>query len=98
MRKDRHRECQCRRRQQRYHPHVGPTIANVTPHIDGGRAKEVERRPEDAPGLVALTPGSPRGSGFSSFRDATLDDVMSIPKSSNIADLGTGERGLSGYP
>jgi hypothetical protein len=77
---------------------VGAEGANVTPHIDGGHAKEVEPWPEDAPGLVALILGSLRGPDFSTSQEATLDDVMSVPKSSNIADLGTRELGLPGYP
>jgi hypothetical protein len=59
--------------------------------------KETEPRPEYSPGPVALTPGSPRGPGFSPSWKAALDDVMSIPESSDIADLGTGELGLPGY-
>jgi hypothetical protein len=39
--------------------------ANMTPHIDGGRANEVEPRLEGAPDGAALIPGSPRGPGFS---------------------------------
>jgi hypothetical protein len=52
---------------------------------------------EDALGEVALAPGPPRGSGFSSPRGAASDHVMSIPGSFNIMDLGISELGLSGY-
>jgi hypothetical protein len=48
-------------------------------------------------GSVILTPGSLRGSDFSPSREAILDDVMSIPESSDVADLGTMELGLSGF-
>jgi hypothetical protein len=76
----------------------GATGANTTPRVDGGRAKEAEPRPEDAPSPVALTPGSPRGSGSSPSWETALDVVMSILGSSNIVNLGTGELELSGYP
>jgi hypothetical protein len=77
---------------------VGVAGANMTPHIDGDHVKEVEPWPEDAPGLVALTPGSLRGPAFSPSQEAALDDVKYVPGSSDIADLGTEELGLLGYP
>jgi hypothetical protein len=77
---------------------VGAEGANVTPHIDGGHAKEAEPWPEDAPGLVALILRSLRGPDFSTSQEATLDDVMSISESSNIADLGTRGAGAARIP
>jgi hypothetical protein len=79
-------------------PLVGVAGANATPHIDSGHAKEAEPQLEDVPGPVALTLGSPRGPSFNPSREAALDDVTFIPRSSDIADLGTGELGLPGYP
>jgi hypothetical protein len=79
-------------------PPVGVVGANATPCIDGGRAKEVEPRSEDAPGLVALTTGSLRGPSFGTSWEAILDDFMSIPRSSDILDLGIGDLGLSRFP
>jgi hypothetical protein len=79
-------------------PLVGVAGANATPHVDNGRVKEAEHRPEDVPGPVALTLRSLRGPGFSLSREASLDDVMSVPGFSDITDLGTGELGLLGYP
>jgi hypothetical protein len=58
--------------------------ANMTPHIDGGRANEVEPRLEGAPDGAALIPGSLRGPGFS-------------PPGGCASDLGVGELGLPGY-
>jgi hypothetical protein len=47
---------------------------------------------------VALTPESLRGPSLSPSQEAALGDVMSVPGSSDIMDLGTGELGLPGYP
>jgi hypothetical protein len=79
-------------------PLVGVAGANMTPHVDDGRVKEAEHRPEDEPSLVALTLRSLRGPGFSLSQEASLDDVMSIPGFSDITDLGIRELGLPGYP
>jgi hypothetical protein len=71
--------------------------ADATPWVGSSCEKEAEPQPEDALGSVILTPGSLRGSDFSPSREAILDDVMSIPESSDVADLGTMELGLSGF-
>jgi hypothetical protein len=49
------------------------------------------------PGEATLTPGSPRGPGFSPPREDASDDKISVPGSFDIVDLGTGELGLPGY-
>jgi hypothetical protein len=79
-------------------PPVGAAGANMTPRVDSGCVKEAELQPEDAPGPVTLTPRSPRGPGFDPSQEAILDDVMSIPGSFDVTDLGTGELGLAGIP
>jgi hypothetical protein len=79
-------------------PSVGAAGANATPCVDGAHAKEAEPRLEDASGPMALTPRSLRGPGFTPSREAALDAVMSVPGSFNVADLGTRELGLLGYP
>jgi hypothetical protein len=77
---------------------VGTAGDDTTPSVDGGCANEAKPRPEDAPSAATLVLRSLRGSGFSPDREATLDNMMSIPMSFNIIDPETGELGLSGYP
>jgi hypothetical protein len=71
--------------------------ANVTPHINGGCANEVEPQSEDALDGAALIPGSPRGPGFSAPWETASDDTRSILGSIDIVDLGDSELGLPGY-
>jgi hypothetical protein len=75
-------------------PPVGAVGANMAPRVHGGHVKDAGPRPEDAPGLVALTLRFLMGPGFSLSWEAALDDVMSIPESSDIADLRKGVLGL----
>jgi hypothetical protein len=76
----------------------GVAGANVMPCVEGDRVKEIEPRPEDAaiPAALALRP--PRGPGCSSSREATLDDAIAIPGSSDVVDVATRVLGLPGYP
>jgi hypothetical protein len=76
----------------------GAARANVSPRADGGPANGVEPQPKDAPGRAALTLGTLKGPGFSLSQEATLDDVMFVPGSFDIVDLGTEESRLLGYP
>jgi hypothetical protein len=77
---------------------MGVVGANVSPRVDGGHVNGAEPRLDDAPGRAALTPGTSKGPSFSASREATLDDVTSVPGSFDIVDLGTGEPGLLRYP
>jgi hypothetical protein len=43
----------------------GEAHANVSPRTNGSFMNGVDPRPKDAPGRVALTPGSLKGPGFS---------------------------------
>jgi hypothetical protein len=79
-------------------PLVGAVGASATLHVDDGCAKEAEPQLKDASDPAALTPRSPRGPCCSPSQEATLDEAMSIPKSSNIVNLGARVLGLSGYP
>jgi hypothetical protein len=72
--------------------------ANMTPRINGGHANEAEPRPEDASGGVALILDSPWGPDFSLPQETASEDVMSIPGSFDIVDLGASEMGMPGYP
>jgi hypothetical protein len=74
---------------------MGTAGANVSPCPDGGHTNGAEAQPEDVLGRIALTLGSLKGPGFSPSREATLDDVMSVPGSFDIVDLGAG---AVGYP
>jgi hypothetical protein len=76
----------------------GVTGVKASPCIDGSHVNGVEPQPKNVPGQGALTPVSLRGPGFSPSREAASDDVMSVPGSFNIVDLGTGEVGLPGFP
>jgi hypothetical protein len=99
MRKNRRWGHRCGRRWRRLLPGLtGMASANVSLRVDGDRVNGVEPWPEDAPNRATLTPSTSEGPGFSPSREATLDDVMSIPGSFDIVDLGTGEPGLPGYP
>jgi hypothetical protein len=79
-------------------PSKGAACANVTLRVDSGHAKEAEPRPEDASSPVALTLRSPRGPYCNPSQEASLDDAMSVPESSDVVDLVIGVLGLSGYP
>jgi hypothetical protein len=79
-------------------PSLVVAAADATPRVGGSCVKEAEPWPDDVPSPVILTPWSLRGSGFSPSQEAILDDVMSIPESSYIVDLGIGELELPGFP
>jgi hypothetical protein len=76
---------------------MGVAGTNVSPRTDGNRMNRVEPRPKDAPGQATLTPRTLKGSGFSPSSEAALYDVMSVPGSFGIVDLGTREPGLLTY-
>jgi hypothetical protein len=70
--------------------------ANMTPPVNCGRADELGPWFEETPDGAALILRSPRGPGFSAPRGTASDDVMFIPGSFDVVDLGAGELGLSG--
>jgi hypothetical protein len=72
--------------------------ADMIPCVNSCRANEVEPQPEDASSAAILILGSLRGSGFRLPRGTASDNVMSVPRSFDIVDLGAGQLGLSGYP
>jgi hypothetical protein len=77
---------------------VGEDGRGTHPGGGGSHADGAALGLKDTPGEATLTPGSPRGPGFSPPREDASDDKISVPGSFDIVDLGTGELGLPGYP
>jgi hypothetical protein len=71
--------------------------ANTITRVYSGSVNEAEPQLEDASGGAPLIPRSLRRPDFHPLGGTTSDDVMSIPESFDIVDLGAGELGLLGY-
>jgi hypothetical protein len=65
---------------------TGATSAHVSPRASGGRVNEVDTWSEDTPDRAYLTLMFSLEPGFSSSWEATLDDVLPVPRSFDTVD------------